>query len=100
MHSDLGLLLLKHLVQNRQEPPLKLLVVVVRDEKISSSVDALLSQAPPTEGKLSQVGGRPALDEVFFYSACRGYDDVYLVQGGRGRGGERRGGREIRKRNE
>ena len=73
------LLLLQHGVQNGHHPILKAAVVVVRDQQVAGSVDALQTEVATIEIKLANVELGHALDEVLLNSTARRDDDIDKV---------------------
>ena len=76
---SLLLLLLQHVVQNGHHPVLEVAVVVVRDQQVAGSVDALQTQVATVEIKLANVELGHALDEVLLDASARRDDNVDKV---------------------
>ena len=70
------LLLFKHFFDNWEEPTLQQRVVLVWHNQIANTVQALLSQVPPFERKVTNIAICHALHDVFFNSACCRHDTI------------------------
>jgi len=69
-------LLVHDLIQNGRDPVLKQTVVVVRNEQIADSVDALVAQLGAGELEVALDSRRQTLDEVLFHAAGRRHQAV------------------------
>ena len=70
-HLASRLLLLEHLVQDRDQPVLELAVVVVGDDEVADAVHASATEICAIEIKVGEVGLSQAFDKVLFNAASR-----------------------------